>query len=411
MKQYHNALRAVISKGVYKRPARAGLVGSRSLFGHQFTVDLTKGFPLLTTKKMYHRGIVAELLWFLRGDTNIKYLLARRVNIWNEDAYNYYLKIMSGTTYPTYCFEEFIQKVKLGSTRLSPIDDGTRNLAFHVDPTYTLGDCGNQYGSQWRRWDYKNNTKLIDVYYSNNFDLGRFKNTNEFYVDQFAELIDGLRKNPESRRHIMTSINPSKSESLALYWCHALTQFNARPISVKKRRQMLLAVDRTDINKLFFLDTLNYSAYENEFKLNNPGKKVTVSNVCDYNKIPKYYLDCHMYQRSADLIVGVPFNIASYALLTHIVAKLVGMTPGNFIHSFGDLHIYDNHKEAAKVQLKRDYNTYPLCNLKIESNGFKDWTGVVDLDEFINSLEIENFVFENYNSYPAIKAKLNTGLK
>ena len=350
MKQYKEHLEAILAKGTHKPAARENMPGTTSLFGHQWRHDLSEGFPLLTTKKTYWKGIVIELLWFLKGDTNVKYLNDNGVTFWNEDAYNYYKKIhkkynLSGDGYN---FEEFVQAIK---------EQGTVSLAGLSSKTYKLGDCGFQYGRVWRKWQIIDDTEMKLGYW---------------HIDQIVKLIKQLKNNPESRRHILTSIDPANDENLALYWCHALTQFNCRPI--KKG---------THIN----------------------GKYYPIGDG------PDYFLDCQMYQRSADMFLGVPLNIASYALLTHILAKVCGMEPGEMIYSYGDSHIYDNHIEQIKEQLTREER--PLPTLKFSNwfnNSIEEDQPNTVLDEWINSLKTEDFIIENYNPHPPIKGELSTGL-
>ena len=262
MKQYHDLIDLVLHKGATKTD-RTG-TGTRSIFGHQMRFDLADGFPLVTTKKLHLKSIVHELLWFLAGDTNIKYLNDNGVRIWDEWA-----------------------------------DEN--------------GNLGPVYGSQWRSWPAP--------------DGGT--------IDQIANVIEMIRKNPDSRRLIVSAWNPAEVDKMALPPCHCLFQF--------------------------------YVAN---------GK-----------------LSCQLYQRSADVFLGVPFNIASYALLTMMVAQVTGLKPGDFVHSFGDTHLYLNHLDQARLQLTRP--TRPLPTMKINPD-VKD----------IFSFRYEDFVLENYDPHPHIKAEV-----
>lgn len=366
MIQYLDLLKEVKDKGTITEPARKGLPETRSIFGYQFRHNLQYGFPLLTTKKMFWKGIVIELLWFLKGDTSIQYLLDHGVNIWNEDAYNFYLKKYKGDGSP-YTYSEFIDKIKKADTVFESLDD------------YKLGDCGYQYGKLWRNFNGVGghyNDKGEEVILKVDSDKAGIGGTRVFKqrweqfkksgklgiigdqgieilhnsVDQISRLIDGLKNNPFSRRHILTAIDPTHDNELALYPCHCMSQFNVRHI-------------------------------------NN-----------------QYYLDCQLYQRSADSFLGVPFNIASYSLLTHIIAKICGYEVGDFIHSFGDLHIYENHIDAVNKQLERKPNKLPELNLSNDVN----WEEVLN-DGFNYNYIME--ALEGYNPQPSIKAKLNTGLQ
>jgi thymidylate synthase len=262
MFQYHRLLRLVLEQGRAKED-RTG-TGTLSVFGAQERFDLTESFPLLTTKKLHLRSIIHELLWFLKGETNVGYLHEQNVTIWDEWA------------------------------------DAN-------------GDLGPVYGAQWRSW--------------NKPDGGT--------VDQIARLIEDLKKNPDSRRHIVSAWNPGEIDKMALAPCHALFQFY----------------------------------------------------VADGE------LSCQLYQRSADLFLGVPFNIASYALLTLMMAQVCGLKPKEFIHTFGDLHLYTNHLEQAREQLSREPRPLPRMLLNPE---------VKNLEDF----RFEDFTLEGYDPYPAIKAPI-----
>lgn len=259
MQQYHDLMRHVLENGTVKDD-RTG-TGTRSVFGHQMRFDLSEGFPLVTTKKLHLKSIIYELLWFLSGDTNIKYLSDHGVRIWNEWADEH-------------------------------------------------GDLGPVYGHQWRSWTAAD---------------GRV-------IDQITELIEQIKTNPDSRRLIVSAWNPGDIPKMALPPCHCFFQF--------------------------------YVA---------DGK-----------------LSCQLYQRSADIFLGVPFNIASYALFTMMVAQVCGLKLGDFVHSFGDAHLYSNHLEQAKEQLARDF--YPLPQMKINP-------AVTNIFDFT----FEDFELVGYEAHPHIK--------
>ena len=262
MKQYHDLMRHVLSHGI-RKPNRTG-IDTISTFGYQNRYDLAKGFPLVTTKKVHTRSIIHELLWFLQGDTNIKYLKDNKVSIWDDWA--------------------------------------DKN-----------GDLGPVYGHQWRSWPAR--------------DGGT--------IDQITQLIEDIKINPDSRRLIVSAWNPADLPAMALAPCHCLFQF-----------------------------------YVSDGKLS-----------------------CQLYQRSADVFLGVPFNIASYALLTMMVAQATGLKPGEFVHSFGDLHIYVNHLDQVNLQLTRDPHPLP----RMELNPYvKD----------IFSFKYEDFELLNYQHDPAIKGEV-----
>lgn len=274
------------------RPDRTG-TGTRSVFGYQTRYDLREGFPLLTTKKMYLRPIAEELLWFIKGDTNIKYLVDRNVKIWNEWPYEDFKKSedFNGET-----LEEFVEKIKN--------DD---------DFAKKHGNLGPVYGAQWR-------------------------NFNNEGTDQLMKLIDSLKNNPFSRRHIISAWNPSQVDEMALPPCHTLMQF--------------------------------------------------------YVSSDKKYLSCQLYQRSADTFLGVPFNIASYALLTCMLAQVCGYEPKEFIHTIGDAHIYKNHFDVVKTQIER--KPLPLPRLVLNK----------DIDNLFD-FKIEDIKLEGYQSHGPLKGKVS----
>jgi thymidylate synthase len=260
MQQYHQLLRHILEQGVQKTD-RTG-TGTQSVFGYQFRFNLQEGFPLVTTKKLHLKSIIYELLWFLKGETNIAYLKEHGVSIWDEWANE-------------------------------------------------QGELGPVYGKQWRSWEGKE---------------GRV-------VDQIKELIAQIKQNPDSRRLIVSAWNVADLPAMALMPCHTLFQF--------------------------------YVANGN--------------------------LSCQLYQRSADVFLGVPFNIASYALLTHMIAQVCGLGVGDFVHTFGDVHIYSNHREQVLLQLSRE--PYPLPTLQLNPS-------VNDIFSF----QYEDFSLLNYQCHPAIKA-------
>ena len=265
---YLDLVQRILDEGVEKSD-RTG-TGTRSVFGHQVRFDLTAGFPLVTTKKVHTRSVFAELLWFLRGDTNVRWLQERGVTIWDEWA-----------------------------------DES--------------GDLGPVYGHQWRSWPTPD---------------GR-------HVDQVAQVVERLRSDPDSRRHVVSAWNVADVPDMALAPCHALFQFYVAP-----------------------------------GRDGGPGR-----------------LSCQLYQRSADVFLGVPFNIASYALLTHMVAQVTGLEVGDFVHTFGDAHLYLNHLDQARLQLTREPR--PLPTLWLDP--------VVDR---IDAFELEHIEVRGYDPHPGIKAPI-----
>jgi thymidylate synthase len=262
MQQYLDLVRTILDHGNPKSD-RTG-TGTLSIFGHQLRFDLQGGFPLVTTKKVHTRSIIVEVLWFLRGETNVRFLRENNVTIWDEWA------------------------------------DAN-------------GELGPVYGYQWRNWPAPD---------------GR-------HIDQISRVISDIKSNPDSRRHVVSAWNVADLDRMALQPCHALFQFY----------------------------------------------------------VANGRLSCHMYQRSADVFLGVPFNIASYALLTMMVAQVCDLEPGDFIHSFGDVHLYANHVAQAKLQLERDPRPLPSMNLNPAVRSIFDF-------------KLTDFTLENYDPHPGIKAPI-----
>jgi thymidylate synthase len=339
MEKYLELLKSIKKHGVIKPPAREGMPSTQSLFGYQYRFNLQEGFPIHTTKKMNFKNIVTELLWFLRGDINIKYLIDNGCNIWNEDAYNYYKKNKQFKV-DQFSFNQFLEWVGVDCKN-----------------GYVYGDCPLGY-DLWRNFNG---------------------------VDQITELIKGLKNNPESRRHLLSSYDPSMKD-VALFPCHVMAQFNCRPLTIEQREEI-----------------------SSTYGFGYPSSKNKEEHFSYYN-VPKYYLDCQLFQRSCDVFLGVPYNTASYSLLTHILAEITGMIAGDFIHSFGDVHIYENHKDAVETQLSRTPTKLP--SLKINPTIInRDDINVLNLNELINGIEVNDFSLENYNPQSYIKGELSTGLK
>ena len=303
MKQYLDLLRDIRDNGTEKSD-RTG-TGTKSVFGRQMRFDLSQGFPAVTTKKLYMRTITHELLWFLAGDSNIEYLVKNNVHIWDEWPFKAYLQA-TGQDIPTVGSDEWNTKIQ----------EFTKTIKNDHAFAKQYGELGPVYGYQWRHWpDGKGGE-----------------------IDQITQLIDGIKNNPDSRRHIVSAWNVADIQEMAkagLPPCHTLFQF--------------------------------YVA---------DGK-----------------LSCQLYQRSADTFLGVPFNIASYALLTMMVAQVTGLEPGEFVHTFGDAHLYLNHLEQVEEQLSREPRPLPTLKINPDVKNIFDFT-------------VDDFVLENYDPHPPIKAPI-----
>ena len=368
MEKYLKLMDDIMQDGVYKPAAREGMPGSKSLFGYQIRYNLSEGFPLLTTKKMFWKGIVAELIWFLRGDTNIKFLIDNGSNFWTKDAYNYYRMRCENYKVAPMPMAEFVSIIR-----------DNPDLAHSGIPGYNFGDCGYQYGKVWRNWTQPELDEEGD------------HTGNTVKVDQIKRVLNSLINAPQGRRHLVTAVDPINDNDLALYWCHSLFQFNARPLS--KGERCLYAWSNN-------VDNLQGSmAFED--------LEMIMTEWLDKQEIPIYALDCQMYQRSADTFLGVPFNIASYSLITLLFAKICNMIPGDFIHTFGDVHIYEDHYEAVHTQMDR--TPYRLPTVKISDKVREAIVAGDTINQVLNSIDFCHFDLQDYEFHPAIKANLSTG--
>ena len=296
MKQYLDLLRRIQREGVV-RGDRTG-TGTKGVFGHQMRFDLSEGFPLLTTKRVFLKGVIHELLWFLRGDTNIRYLVENGVHIWDNDAWRFYTERCAAAGVAPLGRDEFLA----AAGGESPIDG------------YCYGDLDHVYGYQWRSWPRP--------------DGG--------VIDQIAQAVELIRHNPESRRIVVSAWNVADIGRMALPPCHVLFQFY----------------------------------------------------------VAEGRLSCQLYQRSADTFLGVPFNIASYALLTMMMAQVCGLEAGEFIHTLGDTHLYLNHLEQVDEQLAREPRPLPHMRLNPAVRTIFDF-------------RYEDFTLEVYDPWPAIKAPMS----
>lgn len=309
-KVYHELCEEILATGREKEDRTQ--TGTLSKFGHQMRFDLAQGFPLLTTKKVSFKLIATELIWFIKGDTNIRYLLQYNNNIWNEWAFK---KWVESDDYKGPDMTDFghrsLQDQAFNEQYQQQLEQFKQLILTDDDFMKTYGDLGNVYGKQWRHFE-----------------------TKDRMTDQLKDVVDNIKSNPSSRRHIVSAWNPGEIDTMALPPCHTLFQFYVQD-----------------------------------------GK-----------------LSCQLYQRSADVFLGVPFNIASYSLLTHLVAKECHLEVGEFVHTMGDAHIYSNHISAVREQLSRESFAPP--QLEILS------------DKSLFDLEYEDLSVKNYKAHPSIKAPI-----
>ena len=348
-KQYLKLLKDILDNGVEKQD-RTG-TGTISVFGRQIRHDMSKGFPLLTTKKMYWKGIVTELLWFLRGDTNIKFLVDNDCHIWDGDAWANYKK-NSHDEDDIWNKSTFINKIKTN-------DEFAKKW----------GELGPIYGKQWRKWE------------TDDLDAPRYEHYT-MTIDQIQNLINDLKTNPDSRRLMVNAWNVGELDQMVLPPCHYGFQVYTRELSYNEREQL----------------ALSYPHIKELCDVNGP---MTPKGWDDYN-IPTRAISLMWNQRSVDTFLGLPFNIASYGLLLEIIAKEVNMVPDELIGNLGDVHLYSNHVEQAKEQIGREpfelstLRMNPIFLANLEHKG---------LDVAVYGQA--DFQLENYQSHPAIKAPLS----
>lgn len=340
--QYQELLYDILDHGVEKTD-RTG-TGTISLFGRQIKHNMWEGFPLLTTKKIAWKSVVVELLWFLRGDTNIKYLIDNGCNIWNGDAYKRYERVWNWDLDEPLPIEEFIERIKT--------DDEFAKI---------WGNLGPIYGRQWREWQ-----KVGEE------------------VDQIQNLINELKTNPDSRRLMVSAWNVGDMGHMVLPPCHYGFQIYTQKIPQHNRERMLREK----------MGETNYQNAVDDCVPFGGG----LSEYYDSYKIPERSISLMWNQRSVDTFLGLPFNIASYGLLLEIIAKEVNMIPDQLIGNLGDVHLYKNHIEQAREQLARS----PFALPKLKING--DDPSIIEKTEY---WKYDDFIIEGYQSHPTIKAPLS----
>lgn len=363
---YQRLLVDILENGVTKSD-RTG-TGTISVFGRQIRHNMKDGFPLLTTKKMAWKTMATELIWFLKGDTNIKYLLDNDCHIWTGDAYKNYCEARP-LDRDAYTVEEFEEQIKTNS-----------------DFALRYGDLGPIYGKQWRQWGEGGESSWTDI---NDKVLHKHK-TVYLEVDQIANLINDLKTNPDSRRMMVSAWNVGDLQDMVLPPCHYGFQVYTRELTIKERVALV-----------------------------NPIPNLFAHEDCDAINLPKRAISLMWNQRSVDTFLGLPFNIASYALLLEIIAKAVNMVPDQLIGNLGDVHLYSNHIEQAKEQISREPFALPKLNINTEFwpyEGGECGVGPIDAVKVFESFKDDNFCkclleediqLSNYQSHPSIKAPLS----
>lgn len=367
---YQNLLQDILNNGKLKED-RTG-TGTISVFGRQIRHDMSEGFPLLTTKRMYWKGIVTELLWFLRGDTNIKYLVDNDCHIWDGDAYKSYKvwadDLSKTHKYLPYTKEQFIEKIKT--------DDEFANK---------WGDLGPVYGKQWRKWK---------TFRGSGDSIIKNRTDSVAYIDQIKNLIEQVKTNPDSRRLMVSAWNPAALDQMTLPPCHYGFQVYTRELSLEEKEWQL---EKTNCINDIENDRIIYG-HEWENYIQEQYESIQSTQGI---KIPTRAISLMYNARSQDVPLGTPFNIASYALLLEIIGKMVNMVPDELIGNLGDTHIYKNQIDGVKEQLTRE--PYSLPKLEIGDNINFDGT----IDDFVNSCLISHFKIIEYETHPTIKIPLS----
>ena len=367
-KNYHNLLSKIMEEGyLYNDPNRKS-VKRLEIPSYTFRHEFKDGFPAISTKKLHYKNVVTELIWFLRGDTNIKYLLENNVNIWNKDCLNRIEKLYG-------------QKLTEEKLKKRILEDGNDYY----------GDLGPVYGAQWRKWDTKQSVVV-----------GHNGSYNEFGTiikDQISNLIKGLKEKPLATDHIVNAWNVGDLQDMALPPCHYGFQIVVRPLSIDERGTELINIyGIEDYETQIGFGKLQFSDDQLEY--------------LDNKNVSKYGFELHFQMRSVDVFLGCPYNIASYATLALILEKITGYKALAIQGDLKKVHLYDNSLDAVKEQLSRDVNKYDKCELTIGTTHgtynnlklFKE--NGLQLNTLINNLFIDDFKLENYESYPHIKCEM-----
>jgi len=371
-KQYLQLVQDILDYGVEKQD-RTG-TGTKSIFGYTIRHKMSDGFPLLTTKKMAWKQIVTELLWFLRGDTNIKYLVDNDCHIWDGDAYKNWFE-NGRTEFDHFADPMFMSDDALGKEKFHEI-----SMKWFIDKIKTddefakkWGELGPIYGKQWRKWKTPTGITDVGVFNLEQFEIDNIGHRITYKtIDQIANLINDLKTNPDSRRLMVNAWNVGELDQMVLPPCHYGFQVYTRELSEGERIELLNKAGGGRQQTL----GVNSRVYNPEFEMYN---------------IPTRAISLMWNQRSVDTFLGLPFNIASYGLLLEIIAKEVNMIPDELIGNLGDTHLYLNHIEQAKEQIGREPMELPTVHVR----------------DGIFSSSVNDVILENYKSHPAIKAPLS----
>ena len=392
-KRYQDLLEDILDNGVVKTD-RTG-TGTISVFGRQIKHKMSQGFPLLTTKKMAWKTMVTELLWFLKGDTNIKYLVDNGCNIWNGDAFKNYTKEVNEIIDGYKCgdimgMQPHIEKLFSNSDLLIPLTQEEFINLIKIDDEFAKkwGELGPIYGKQWRKWTKKKMYLSTDGSYENIYD-----ETDQTVIDQISILINDLKTNPDSRRLMVSAWNVGELEHMVLPPCHYGFQLYTRKLTGEEMWDLLKKKVGEEKFQSMVDDIVPFGG--------------GLSEELESYRIPKRAISLMWNQRSVDTFLGLPFNIASYGLLLEILASEVNMMPEDLIGNLGDVHLYSNHIEQAKEQIGREpYKNLPVLKFSpIQLAHFEHHRDT--FEDHIKESQPYQFIIEGYESHPSIKAPLS----
>lgn len=424
-KQYLDLLQDIIDNGVWKN-TRSGRV--KSVFGRTMRFNLKEGLPLLTTKKVYVKGIIYELLWFLSGNTNIKYLVDNNVHIWDDDAYRWFktLDFKYLEREEPYYDDEDDKKMHINVYGYYKLDHCIFDLEEDIENSYTIvlnDDIQNEIpvtiedlknltkeqfidyvkkGAWIHRYDMHCGRNVSDCCVYKFGDLGeiygkQWRNYGISGKDQIQNIIDTLKTNPDDRRMVLSAWNPDVIDNIALPACHMFATFWTRELTIEERTDILGKKYNNDnnllANKMYELNNLNEN---DEYDIDFLTKSLI--SLLDKENIPTRELSCSFTMRSNDICCGNPFNICQWGILTEMIAHCCNMTTGELIYNGNDIHIYENHIKLAKKQLENDPHKYTLPSLLLNPNV-----------KNINDFKFDDIKIKNYQSYPSIKYPLSVG--